>query len=240
MTTDNPSPANPEKPENRPPDPTVDLRPLSESTPVEKLLPPNPVAVWIMENLKLIGAGLAAVVLTAGVLSLYRSMQKNTLAAEADALGMILVKNVGQARLDALLAHLAKAPAELKTAITIEAAGTAFDLKKYEQAVELYDAASKSVEGVSATVIGLGKAAALSSLGKKALAAETLEAVKAKAGKGYNVVLLHEAAWLAEAQGDFDKAKSLYKELAQTVEAPMKTYYEFKVERKAKSDAPQG
>ena len=192
---------------------------------------------FLVENLKSIALGCAAVVLAVGIYAGVNHWRANQAAKAADVLGVLLIqKTEPKARVDALETFLKDAPGSLRPAVLLELAASAMVSKQYVKASTAWTELEGSSSPDMKVIAGIGHAKSLLLEGKAPEALTLLKALKANSPQSYAMPVTRQLAVAAEQAGDTKTALEAYTELAAKADGPGKPYFEFKANQlKAKS-----
>ncbi|GAU07692.1 tetratricopeptide repeat protein [Desulfoplanes formicivorans] len=173
----------------------------------------HPLLKKILDNLKPIGLGLGALILLVGAYSgytTYTGIQANKLT---NALGTILLEQDPAKRITSLNQFLQEHPSALSVGPLLELANTAMTSKDYTTAASAWARVADKTEGDIHILASMGQARALSLDGKYKEALTILEAIDTVSAKDFATPLARQIAFVAEQNGDWEKALAAYQEL---------------------------
>lgn len=190
----------------------IDLAGLEENVP-DKL---HPILEFVVENLKLIGAAIAAILIAVGAYAGWEAWTEHTIETTQNELGKIVVQQRGTAKVEKLEAFLETAPEAVKPQVTLELAKARMENGDYEAAAQTWTAFQKMDEPSMETVAELGRTKSLMLAGKNQEALEALKVLKTKAPNPYARLVDIQLATAAEAAGDWPTAYASYQALLST------------------------
>ncbi|WP_027722291.1 tetratricopeptide repeat protein [Maridesulfovibrio zosterae] len=205
------------------------LNQVHESTPDSI----HPLLDYLLENGKIITAGIVVIILIAAGFSGMKYMnQQKQLKAQSE-LGAILIKYSGAKQADALSTFAKTVPADMKPAVQLALAKAWMDSAEYGKAESVWaDIATENAE--MTPVAEMGKAKCKMLAGKPAEAAKILQNLINSAGPAYAASINRMLAEAAEKSGNTQMAIQAYQALM-TSNPNERMYFESKIkELKAK------
>jgi len=198
---------------------------LGEEVPEEL----HPLLQSLVDNLKAIIIGIAAVLLAVGGYALYGHVQSSNLAQAREELGRIQAGASGPEQVQAIQELLADAPGGMRTAALLALAKAQTEAGQHAQAADTWE--KLTAEPSLAAVAGLGRAASLSRAGEHKAALEALQALRATAPEGYKAQIARMTAAEAEAAGDHQAALAAFRELKDLGADRNQAYLDHKIAR---------
>lgn len=173
-----------------------------------------PLLTFVVSNMKLIvGTILVLIAATLGYGVWQWQESQNTREAQV-ALGRILVREAGEARVKALREFATTAPADMRSAVLLELASSAVEAGDVPAAVQAF---GELAAGQTDTALGMiavfNQADLLLREGKAKEALAALEQLQAKAPEALRGLVRQQMAATAEQAGETAKAMALYEEL---------------------------
>lgn len=188
---------------------------------------------FILENLRLIAAGIVVLLVVVGGIAAYRSWQDSSVQKSRNELS----KLSAVADIPALETFAKAAPAAVRFNAWLEVARLAETRGDQPAAVEAYAEILKSGPADFRPLAAMGQAGALLRQGKAAEALELLNANSKDVPASYKGPMLHLAASTAEQAGNPAEALRLYRELATLPEQPDAEFIQAKVAELQKAPA---
>ncbi len=172
----------------------------------------HPLLEKILNNLKLIGTIIGAIVLLAGGISGYKMYKNHQIEQATSKLESILSRDDAAAKAEALDKFAKKAPDVLSTGVRLELARALMQNGDYRKAAKSFAQLQGKNNDLQPLAI-LGKAKALILADEYAKAVAFLERNKGKVPEQYQRPLSNMLAYSAEKSGNWQKALSAYQEL---------------------------
>ncbi len=194
----------------------------------------HPFLQAILDNLRPIGAGIVAIILTVGAWSGYTTYQGIQDKKLNDALGTILMEQDMDKRITSLNTFLKEHPSAMPVATLLEVANAAMNGKDYPEAASAWAKIAKKTKGSVKVVALMGQAQALSLDGKykEALSVlETIATADAAAAKNFTTPLTRQKAFAAEQAQDWKKALTAYEELKTSGNVTNTAFLDMKIAR---------
>lgn len=208
----------------------IDLAGLEENVP-DRL---HPVLEFVVENLKLIGAVIAAILIVVGAYAGWEAWSEHKVSTTQNELGKIVVQKRGAAKVEALEAFLKDAPEAVRPQATLELAKARMESGDYEGAAQTWTAFKEMDEPGMETVAELGRTKSLMLAGKNQEALEALKALKPTASKPYARLVDIQLASAAEAAGDWPTAYASYQALLSTEDTAGAAFIQAKLDELSK------
>ncbi len=191
----------------------------------------HPVLQKLVDNIKPIAIGLAALLVITGGYGIYASMQARQTVRAANELGQILTRGGDKEKLAALEAFAAQAPASVQVMALFELVKALQEQKDFARAAETWKTLQTKLDPELAVLAVLGRAQALAQAGEPAQGLALIDEFKTKAPKAYQSACTEVLAGLAEMTNDLPRAIAAYQTLlAQEQEQGQgREYYAFKI-----------
>lgn len=165
-----------------------------------------PVLQFIVDNIRVIAAVLAALVLATIGTGGYRWYAAKTLQEAQGELGMIIVTKAGKERLDALDAFVTRAPASMRNAALLEVARVAMEQKDTARATAAFARLAAEDTGATGMMATLARADVLVSEGKSAEALPDLDRLENTVPEPVRNVVRSAIVRAAEGAGNIERA----------------------------------
>lgn len=174
----------------------------------------SPLLQFLMNNGRRMLIGLAVCVIAGAGYGVYNWQAKKQAEQAQNDLGQILVISDSAARLTKLNEFLAKAPAGIKTAVTLAIANTAAEAKNYDAAGAAWGELARDTKSTLYAAALIGKAENLAMAGKDKEALAALEGSALAEDSSANALINSLIVDLAEKAGDTAKAIAACEKLA--------------------------
>lgn len=173
-----------------------------------------PLLTFIVNNMKLIVSGISLLVVVTVGYGAWQWNEAGNLRDAQIALGKILVRDSGAARVTALEAFAAKAPAGMREAVLLELAASAVNAQDFDRAAAAYgQIATADAASAIGMMAALNQADLLLRVNKPAEAVGVLEKLLANTPEALRPAVREQLAGAASQAGDLKKALGLYEEL---------------------------
>lgn len=173
-----------------------------------------PLLTFVVSNMKWIVSGVVLLVVATLGYGMWQWQESKSTREAQIALGRILVQENGEARIKALKAFEATAPADMRGAVQLELASSAVESGNVAEAAQAYGALAKQNPGTALGMISVfNQADLLLREGKAKEALAALEGILATAPEALRGLVRQQMAATAEQAGESAKAMALYEEL---------------------------
>ncbi|CCO22077.1 tetratricopeptide repeat protein [Maridesulfovibrio hydrothermalis] len=172
----------------------------------------HPLLDYLLKNGKMIAAGIAAIIVIAGVYSGMQYMNQQKQLKAQNELGVILIKYSGAKQAQELAAFEKSVPAEMKPAVQLALAKAWMDAADYVKAEAAWADIAKDNNSLT-PVAELGKAKCLMLADKSAEAVTVLQTLKNKTGAAFAPSINRMLAEAAEKSGNIQMAVQAYQGL---------------------------
>ena len=178
----------------------------------------SPATGWaqvVTDNIKIIGAAIAAVILIAALFSGYSYYKTQTLRNAQENVDRITSTQSGEARISALEEFLPQAPEEMRTALHLQLARLCMQEETFDRAIPHWEhLAENSSDQDLQIVAAIGRATALAASGNTGEALDLLQRTAEHAPQRYQRSLQMKIASTAERAGRWEQALKAYQALA--------------------------
>ena len=190
----------------------------------------HPLLQFLANNVKLLSVlGIVLVAALAGMY-VYETQKARSLVEAENELGLILVQEAGEKKIQALDEFIANGNSRLKENAQLALIETCLDVGEYERAASLWQEVSANTKSAMGVVDKLGAMQALRRAGKEKEALDGLVALRAEAPKSYALLLDWEIGVLAESAGEYETAITAYQGMIEAGAMTDTKYLEDKVE----------
>jgi predicted negative regulator of RcsB-dependent stress response len=189
----------------------------------------HPILKWILEHIKLLGAGAALLLLVVGGYSGFTYYQETSRTEDQNSLGLILAQNQGESLTKELQEYIAS-DAHYRNKAMLELARTQMASGDFTAAAATWEQLSQTTMKDLRTIALMGKARSLSLSGSPKDALTLLLELRSDAPLPFQDSLNLQISEAAELTGDLKTALSAYESLKQTArEEANAAFYEYKI-----------
>lgn len=189
----------------------------------------HPLLQKIVDNIKVIGIALVAIILAVGGYSWYKYNQQTELQAAREKLGHIRLLSDNDQKIKELESFLQKAPADLTTAARLEIIREYENRKSYDNCAEQWEKLSLSNDKELKTIALIGLANSNARLGKFDEALQAIQKAQENAGEYYKTSLIGLTGNIAEMGQKWDVALTAYETLKDDLNITNKGFIEYKI-----------
>lgn len=193
----------------------------------------HPILEAVVKYKKPIIFGLAAVLVIAAAIGLFRWHHASTLQKAQHDLGKVLMSTEGQERVTRLEEILAESPSAMRPAVLLELGESCMQNGDYEKAAQYYDELSKEGDDAIVMVASLGEAKALMMSGKASEAYDVLKKLSGNAPESFTGTVYRQLAVSAEAAGNNAAALEAWQKLLENPTED-KEFVEYKIQQLTK------